>query len=689
MEVVKQEGIKDCGVCSLLSIIRHYKGDVSLEYLRELTKTTKNGVSAYHLVEAASKLGFHAYGIKIKLEDIEKDALPMISHVIINKSYQHFIVIYEINKQKKELLIMDPAFGKKRVSFQEFHLMTSDNYIYLKPVKKILKLEKKKIINEWIIRFIKDHKKYIPHILILTGIYFITNIISAFYFKLLLNKAINYSMIENVFFISKVMLLVFLLKEVSLYLKNLTLLKWSELLDEELTKNVLKRLMLLPYLYYKNRTTGEVISRMKDLEEIKTFLIKFFSFFIMDSILILLFLFLLFHINKYLGIITIGLSISLLLLEIILNQLEIKKTNRYLQQADQINSLLFENINSMTSIKSLHIEKQKNHSFMKKYQSFLEKAYQLNHTYLFSNLSTNVVNHIFTIFLYTTGSILIIQNKMTLGDLIVFQTILNYYLSSYQNSLSLYKEYHKYRLSKSRIEDLFTIKEENFNCLEYFQEYKLNGTIKITNLTYGYGCQNVFKKLNLKINKKDKIFLTGESGIGKSTLMKILVRLIPIEYGYITINEIDLNHYHLDVIRRKITYVSQQESLFTGTLKENILLEGGKEEELDKVCKLVKVDEFVEKNLGYSKMVEEAGNNFSGGERQRIILARSLLKDSDIYIFDEALNQIDIEKEQEILKNMMTYLKDKIVIVVSHRLTGKNFFNRILTLEGGEIIEEI
>ncbi len=689
MKVVRQEGLKDCGVCCLLSIIRHYQGNISLELLRELTNTTKNGVSAYSLVEAAIKVGFNSYGMKMSISDINQEILPIISHVIMNKSYQHFIVIYEINNLRKELLIMDPAIGKKKISFSEFNLMTSNNFIYLKPTKKIINLEKKKLVSNWIIDFIKNNKKYIPYILLLTIIYFFLNISSAFYFKLLLNKAINYNIIQNVFLISKVMLIILVIKEITLYLKNLTLLKWSEILEEKLTKQVLKKLMLLPYLYYKNRTTGEVISRIKDLEVIKSFLTKFFSYFIIDSILMITFIYILFSINHKLGIITILLSFVLFILEVILNKPTIKITSKYLQNCDKINSILFENINSMNTIKSLHIEKKKLNYFLKEYQIFLDKTYKLNNLILINNFLNLLTNDIFTILLLTTGANLIIKNRLSISSLIVFQSILSYYLSSYQNILSLYKEYHKYKVSKYRIEDLFMIKQENFNCLEYFQKYKLNGTIKIRNLTYSYGYNKIFNRLNLTIKKKDKIFFTGESGIGKSTLMKILSGFIDINYGFISINNIDITHYHLDTIRRKITYTSQQENLFTGSIKDNIIFNDENEEKLDKICKLVKVDELLDKNLGYSKMIEEQGENFSGGEKQRIILARSIMKDSDIYIFDEALNQIDMEKEQEILKNILVYLKDKTVIVISHRLTCTNLFDRILTLKGGKIHEKI
>ena len=127
MKIVLQDGIKDCGICCLLSIIRYYGGEVSKEYLRELTYTTKDGVSLYNLLEASKKIGFESIGLTGNLEDIEENKLPCIANFIVNKSYKHFVVLYKIDKVKKKVTLMDPAKGKKIISFSEFNLLSSTN----------------------------------------------------------------------------------------------------------------------------------------------------------------------------------------------------------------------------------------------------------------------------------------------------------------------------------------------------------------------------------------------------------------------------------------------------------------------------------------------------------------------------------------------------------------------------------
>ena len=146
MKVVLQDGIKDCGICSLLSIIRFYGGEVSKEYLREITNTTKDGVSFYNLIEGAKQIGFEAIGLSGQIENIEINNLPCIAHFIVNKSYKHFVVLYEINIKKNQVTLMDPAKGKKIISISEFNLLSSNNYIFLRPVKKLPIMQKKNII---------------------------------------------------------------------------------------------------------------------------------------------------------------------------------------------------------------------------------------------------------------------------------------------------------------------------------------------------------------------------------------------------------------------------------------------------------------------------------------------------------------------------------------------------------------
>ena len=286
------------------------------------------------------------------------------------------------------------------------------------------------------------------------------------------------------------------------------------------------------------------------------------------------------------------------------------------------------------------------------------------------------------------GCILILRKKINIGDLFLYQTFLMYFLNGIMRLGSLIEEYNNYLISLNRIEDLYTISKEKFFGSYYYYGYDLSGDILFKNLIYKYGSKDILRGINLIIKRGEKILLIGKSGSGKSSLVKILMRYLEVPYGMCSIDNIDINHYHLENIRNNISYVSSNEFLFTDTLYNNITL--GKDvndEDFYNVMDITKVNDLIgERDM--QVMVEENGFNFSNGEKQRIIISRYLLRKSNIYIFDEAFGQIDIKMEQEILKKVFSYLKEETIIVISHSIDNKKLFDRVLRLENGLIYEE-
>jgi ATP-binding cassette subfamily B protein len=204
------------------------------------------------------------------------------------------------------------------------------------------------------------------------------------------------------------------------------------------------------------------------------------------------------------------------------------------------------------------------------------------------------------------------------------------------------------------------------------------------------GQKENLQNIHFHINKQEKVMILGDSGSGKSTILKILLKYYPIQRDMIYIDEIDLNDYSITNIRNNISSISQNEILYTDTIKNNITMNRKiSDEEFINVCRIACVDEFVKDMfLGYNTKLEENGLNLSGGQRQRIILARMLLKPSKIILIDEGLNAVDINLERKILKNIFSNYIDNTIIVVSHRLENMDLFHKVIKLKEGQIIEE-
>ena len=689
MKIVLQDGIKDCGICCLLSIIRFYGGDVSKEYLRELTNTTKDGVSLFNLLEASKKIGFEATGLSGNIEEIDVNNLPCIAHVNINKYFRHFVVIYKINKDKNQVTIMDPAKGKKTISFSEFNLLSSSNYLFITPIKKLPILKKKNIIYKTILKLILSNKKLIFIITVLTINYFVLCIALSFHFKYLLEYSIKYKISEIIPKICLIIGVIYIIKNIINCLKNNLMNKWNSLFNINVVENTYRQILLLPYLYFKNRTTGEVISRFKDLNTVREYITTLFCTTTTDLITIIVFQLILFKYNSQLTLI-VNIHIVIIVIYILMRnkkkRIIIKKIHK---NEDTINSYLIQGISNVDTIKGSHLEKRFIDKFKISYKTFQESIYNYNNFFELEILSKNTIHDFIYLFIYGIGSYFVIRNKLTLSNLIIYQSLINYCVGSYLNIINVISAYNNFKVSLDRVEELYMLEEENFSNNYFYLPYGLDGDIEISNLNYKIGTKVIFNNLSLNIKRGEKILLSGESGSGKSTLTKMLLRYIEVNFNTIKISNIDINHYHLQNIRSNITYVTSNEYLFNDTLKNNICLyKEYPEEEVLKVCEMCLVDEIKKDKENYlDTVIEENGFDLSNGERQRIVLARSLLKKTNIYIFDEALAQIDINREKKILEYIFKYLSEKTVIIISHRFNNKKLFDRILKLENGKINE--
>lgn len=463
MKIVLQDGIKDCGICCLLSVIRYYGGDISKEVLRQITNTDRSGVSAYNLIEGARKIGFEATGMKGDLSKIEKNNLPCLAHLVVNKSYKHFVVIYDIDLDNNKVLVMDPAKGRRSLTVGEFRLMSSMNFIFLKPIKALPIFNKMKIIKKTVLDFIKSKKILIWLVMFLSLCYFLFQILTAFHLKYILEFSINYKLSGVLVFLSIYLIILYFFKEFSNFLRNILLMKILSTLDFNMTFVTFKQILLLPYLYFKNRTTGEVISRLKDLNTIKNFLGQICCFVISDFLGTFIFGFIMFYLNKKLFIFIIFICLFSFGMQILFNKLKMRKLKIVNSYNDRVDSYLIEAITNIETIKGSHLEKRFSDIFKIKYQKFLEKNYSMNLILEWQLFFKNFINNFLMTVIFGVGGYLVIKNKMSLGELFIYQNIFNYFLFSFNNLLNVEGLYHEYRLAIERVEDLFMIRRENFN----------------------------------------------------------------------------------------------------------------------------------------------------------------------------------------------------------------------------------
>ena len=646
---VKQDNIKDCGVASLLSIIKYYGGLISIQKLREMTKTNKNGTTAYHLIETAKNLGFESYGIRCKIEEFKQINFPAIAHTIIDKTYKHFVVIYDVDFKKQKIIISDPMIGIKKVKFNEFKEIYNDILIIMYPVKKInyeknqnifLKTLKKQFLNKRIIL-----------ILVMSLLYVILNLITIMFLK-------NLKLLSFCFFF-------ILLKIVLDYLKNKSVIDFNYKTNLNITKEVFSKIIKLPYNFYRNITTGDMISRINDLQNIENMLLAILISYFLNFNLVIASSILICFVSFKIFIILFITS----LLYFLLNKIDSKKIELNVEEEKLSKEKLFSNltecISGFETIKGLNIEDEiidKINGINKEYETKIKNT--SNKYNLFLTLKNSIYN--FSNILILLNSLILINNKIiTINELIMINFLIPYFLEPLNEIIDNIKNLKEVIILIRKINELY------YDQIE-IKNYEFVNKIEFKNVNYSNE-ESILENINFKINNGEKIMIMGNSGSGKTTLLKLIKNYYKANGVYINDNE--------NINNKNILYVSQNEILFTDTLYNNITL--GKNvdvREFEKVIDICHINEIIkEKKIGYNMLIEENGFNISGGEKQRIILARTLLTHSNVLLLDESLSEVDINLERKILKKLLKL--NKTILLVSHRNNNLDLFDKLFTIK--------
>lgn len=676
--IVKQNGFKDCGASCLLSIMKYYGCEASHEEVTFTLKTGVDGTNAYNIINGSRLYGFDGYGIHYTYEEIinSEVSFPIICHVIKNNMY-HFIVVYK--KNKNSLTIMDPGSNITKITFDEFKNIYQETSLVIYPVKKVNNLVNKNKLLDVIIDYLKLEKKNLIMIISTSTILIILSILINYFTLIIIDYILpnyNYSLLIK---ITISFLITSIIKNIINYIRGKLIIEVNSKLTINLNNNIIKKLFNLPYQFFKNKSTPEVISRINDLKEFKdsfseiiinistNILLVFISFILLLKINIKLFIIYIIEITIYILITLIYKNKNNKHIdEILINESNYNKTLNDSIYSYEINKNLNLNNNTLKNIEISYIKNDYSHKIY---------DYSINFQVLLKELISNLT-YIISLFMST---ICIQKNIMTLGNFLLFNSLIYYFTEPLKSILELEPNINYLKNIYRRINDLLLVSTEETNKTDKI----IRGNIVIKNLSYLINEKELFNNVSFKIKYGSKFLIYGNSGNGKSTIIKILLKYLNDYKGNIFIDNKNIKDIDSNIISNSMTYVSQNSFILNDTLKNNIIY-GRRisDEEYERVIHICNLDTLRNSNkLRNNMIIEEDGFNISGGERQKIILARSILKDSEFIILDEALSEIGIEEEKEIIKKIFNYFKEKTIIYISHKQEIIEMFNEKYKLE--------
>lgn len=658
---IKQDGIKDCASACVQMILKYYGGYTSMTKLNEMMRTNHKGTDAYHLVLALQELGFKAEGRKFKNFYFP---LPVIAHVIINDSYKHYVVIYEVDFRRRRLLIGDPSFGLRRLSFDEFKKMWTGVIITIKPVRKLIKEEEPKVI-PFVLKLVRPNVK---SLILIGGLSFVVSVlavVTSFFLQVLINY-LNKDF-DGLFDVCGIFLVVFLAYAFLKFFRNSRLIKLNREIDSRLSIDTFKKIVHLPYRFFRQRTTGEITSYFNDLFWIREFIMDV-SIAIFTNLPIMIMIFLVMAYLNF-GALLIVLFICLLyFLDFVyyFRKNEIK-VDQALYEKAFVNSYMTERIGGFESVKNLDMEGMVISKFRKVYEKYLSTVKDVDITYNKQSLDKEIV-HYFGLFFLIIYIFLEISKGMVFSEGVTLFILAIYFLDNFRNILGFDLEVKEVTSAVKHVSELL-----NYNKQKKIRK-QIRGDIRFTNVSYSFDDEKkVLDGISLVIKQGEKVMVTGKSGSGKSTLFKILKGFYNDYQGKIFIGNKDIRQLKVS----GINYICQKETIFTGTLKDNLELLG-KYDQRD-ICEIKDI------GLEYDDLLEENGFNLSGGQRQRIILARAL-NNFNILIIDEGLSEVDVNMERRIIKGLLERYKNKTIIYVSHRRDNLDLFDRLVEINDGKIL---
>ena len=690
---VKQHDMTDCAAACLVMVCLHYKKETTITKLRDMMGTDLKGTNLLGLSKCADQLGFTSQAVRVDKEGfLSEYTLPVIANILTKEGLSHFVVIFKITKT--HVVIGDPAKDLERMEIDEFYKSFTGAMLILKPNNEFTKgkVKGEKIFQRYV-RLLLPQKKLFFYGILASFLMTLLGIVSSIFNNVIYDEILPYKQ-ENVL---KMVLVVFLgvsIVQITIdFVRQWMMMHLSIRIDIPLMLGYFEHIYKLPMKFFATRKTGDITTRFSDAFTIKDIFTNIALTLIMDIGMALVTGVILFRMNPTLFVIIIFMTVISILLVFIFKQPYKKINEEQMQQASVLNSQIIEGLRAVETIKGnanedtdlVHIERE--------YIISLRIGYKVGMLSNVQNTISGLISGVGNLILTYAGIMQVIDGNITLGSMMAFMTLSGYFMDPVGRLVSLQLSIQEANISMKRISEIMDYeREQEAGAEQIYQELEgIQGDIELKNITFRYGNRKpVLNNISFSIPSGKKVALVGASGSGKSTIAKLLLKYYEPETGEITVDGVDINEYTNDSLRRAISYVPQNIELFSKSIYDNIRVSrmNATLEEVKEAAKAADAHDFIKKlPMQYYTFLEEAGNGLSGGEKQRIALARAFLKKNEFYILDESTSNLDFATENIIFDMIYNKFRKKSMLIIAHRLATVKNCDEIIVMNQGENVE--
>ena len=734
---VRQHDTTDCAAACLAMVCLHYKKEVTITRLRDMMGTDLKGTNLVGLQKAANELGFTTAAVRVDRENFLSDfSLPCIAQVITDQGLAHFVVVFkkttikddgarrkhmlqdaETRKEEEEkgkkhkckdyVIIGDPGTELKKISLDEFYKNFTGVLLLLNPTSEFKggklgsrdgkdgkdgKSGKYGMMKRYI-DLLLPQKKLFFYAILSSVITTILGIASSMFNKILMDEVLPYGLNNLLVTLILVFSVVSITSTLIGFVRQWVLIHLSIKIDIPLMLGYFGHIFNLPMKFFATRKTGDITTRYSDADTIKSIFTSIALSLVMDISMAVITGIILFRMNAMLFSISLFMALVSILLVLVYKQPYKRINEESMAQSAALNSQMIESLRGIETVKCNANEQTELDNLEREYMKSLKISLRSSRISTTQGLISSFISTGFSMLTTYVGISQVLNGEMTLGGFMAFSTLSGYFTSPLSNLIGLQMEIQEASISMKRLTEIMDYPAENETAegTEQSEMEKVEGDIEFKDVTFRYGNRApALDHVSFTIPAGKKVALVGSSGSGKSTITKLLLKYYDPEDGEIDVNGVNLAEYSNHSVRRAIAYVPQNVELFSKTIYDNIRISrmDATLDEVKEAAKKADAHEFIRHlPLQYNTYLEEAGNGLSGGEKQRIALARAFLKDSNLYILDESTSNLDFATETLIFNMIYEQLADRSMLIVAHRLSTIRDCDLILVMDHGKIVE--
>jgi subfamily B ATP-binding cassette protein HlyB/CyaB len=543
----------------------------------------------------------------------------------------------------------------------------------------------------WFIPAVVKYRKLLGEVLLFSFVLQIIGLATPLFFQVVMDKVLVNHAMKTLNVIAIGLICATLFDAILTGIRTYVFAHTSSKIDVELGSRLFRHLLALPLAYFEARRVGDSVARIRELENIRSFLTGNAITLLMDLLFSVVFLAVMLYYSVWLTLIVIISIPCYILLSLVFTPIIRARLNEKFNRGSENQSFLVETLSGIDTVKALAVEPRWVHKWEQQLASYVASGLAVTNMGMLASGGVTLISKLVTAAIMWMGATLVVSGKLTVGELIAFNMLSGQVSSPILRLAQLWNDFQQVGISMSRLGDILNARAELVGQKSRIP--RLAGAIELDQVSFRYrpDAPDVIRAINLKVAPGEVLGVVGRSGSGKSTLAKLVQRMYVPDRGRVLIDSQDIAIIDTTSLRHQIGVVLQENVLFNRSIRDNIALSNPAlpVEAIIEAAKLAGAHEFIcELPEGYDTMVGEHGVGLSGGQRQRIAIARALISNPRILIFDEATSALDYESEKIIQDNMRRICTGRTVIIIAHRLSAVRDAHRIIVMERGQIAEQ-